>query len=86
MNRALHDADIRGYYAALDIPLPDRAHANATVRCFANPDAHRRGDHNPSCSINLEHGAWNCHGCGATGGPYDAAIHQGLPAAPRSTS
>ena len=72
----LAGADIRGFYAALGIPLPSWA-ARASVRCFADPEAHRRGDRDPSCSVNLTHGAWHCHGCGASGGPYDAATHQG---------
>jgi hypothetical protein len=77
MSQTLPGADIRGYYAALGIQLPSWTAADVTVRCFADPEAHRRDDHDPSCSINLTHGAWNCHGCLASGGPYDAAIHQG---------
>jgi hypothetical protein len=77
MTQTLPGADIRGYYAALGIQLPIWTAADVSVRCFADPEAHRRDDHDPSCSINLAHGAWNCHGCGASGGPYDAAIHQG---------
>jgi hypothetical protein len=38
--------------------------------CFANPDTHVHGDRDPSCSVNLESGAWHCWGCGA----YDAAL------------
>lgn len=70
-------ADIRGFYAALGLHLPDWATVEASVHCFADPDAHRRADRNPSCRVNLTHGAWTCHGCGASGGPYDAAINQG---------
>jgi hypothetical protein len=77
MTQTLPGADIHGYYAALGIQLPSWTAADVSVRCFAGPEAHRRDDHDPSCSINLTHGAWNCHGCGASGGPYDAAIHQG---------
>ena len=73
----LAGADIRGFYTTLGIPLPSWAGANVSVRCFADPEAHARSDRDPSCSINLTHGAWHCHGCGASGGPYDAAIHQG---------
>jgi hypothetical protein len=73
----LPGADIRGYYAELGIPLPGSAHTEASVRCFANPSAHRRGDRKPSCSVNLEHGAWNCHGCGKKGGAFDAATAKG---------
>ncbi|MGZ4233802.1 MAG: toprim domain-containing protein [Solirubrobacteraceae bacterium] len=69
--------DIRAFYAALGIQLPAWSTREAPTRCFANPDAHRRGDHNPSCSVSLQHGAWNCHGCGAHGGAYDAALATG---------
>src|SRR6266699_3569735 len=77
MSHTLADADIRGYYAALGIQLPGWAGTEATVRCFADPDAHRRSDHDPSCSVNLEHGAWHCHACGAKGGAFDAATARG---------
>ena len=50
---------------------------DAPVRCFAQPDAHNHGDRSPSCSVNLASGAWNCHGCGARGGAYDAALATG---------
>jgi hypothetical protein len=77
MTRTLPGADIRGYYDALGIELPAWAQQEASVRCFADPDTHNRGDRDPSCSINLEHGAWHCHGCGARGGAYDAATALG---------
>jgi hypothetical protein len=77
MTRTLAGADIRGYYAALGVPIPDWARTETTVRCFAAPDAHRRDDHDPSCSVNLEHGAWHCHACGAKGGAFDAARARG---------
>jgi hypothetical protein len=54
-----------------------RARLEAPVRCFAQPDAHNHADHSPSCSVNLASGAWNCHGCGARGGAYDAALAVG---------
>jgi hypothetical protein len=73
----LDGADIRGFYTALGIHLPYWATVEASVRCFADPDAHRRGDRKPSCSVNLASGAWNCHGCDASGGAYDAAIRLG---------
>jgi hypothetical protein len=73
----LPGADIRGYYEQLKIRLPERAALEASVRCFADPDAHRREDRDPSCSINLVSGAWHCHGCGARGGAYDAALAKG---------
>jgi len=77
MTLTLPGADIRGYYQALGIELPGWAKTEASVRCFADPDAHSRGDRDPSCSINLEHGAWNCHACGAAGGAFDAATTRG---------
>jgi len=73
----LPGADIRGYYQRLGIQLPERPCFEASVRCFANPDAHRREDRNPSCSVNLVSGAWKCHACGARGGAYDAAWRTG---------
>jgi Toprim-like len=73
----LPGADIRGYYQQLGIQLPSRMRLEAPVRCFADPAAHRRQDRDPSCSVNLVSGAWQCHGCGARGGAYDAAIAQG---------
>ena len=73
MTLTLPGADIRGYYRALGIELPGWARTEASVRCFADPDAHRRGDRDPSCSVSLDHGAWHCHACGAKGGAFDAA-------------
>ena len=70
----LPGADIRGYYHQLGIHLPERTNVEASVRCFADPGSHRREDREPSCSINLINGAWQCHGCGARGGAYDAAL------------
>lgn len=77
MTLILPGADIRGYYAALGITLPRWSTANAPCRCFADPAAHTNGDRHPSASVNLETGAWRCHGCGAAGGAYDAAVHHG---------
>ncbi len=68
---------VRAFYAGLGVDLPDRGGANVQVRCFADSDAHRRGDRNPSCSVNKETGAFNCFACGAKGGPYDAAVTLG---------
>jgi hypothetical protein len=73
----LAGADIRGFYARLDLRLSERATREAPVRCFAAPDEHRRDDRDPSCSVNLTNGAFNCHACGAHGGAYDAAIAAG---------
>ena len=50
----------------------------ASVRCFADPDAHAHGDRHPSCSVSLASGAWRCWACDARGGAYDAAIACGL--------
>lgn len=73
----LAGADIRGFYTALGIHLPYRATVEASVRCFADHDAHRHADHKPSCSVNLISGLWNCHGCGAAGSPFHAALRVG---------
>ena len=67
----------RDLYADLGIDLPARGDKNVQLRCFAAPDAHRRDDHRPSCSVHLETGVFNCFGCGAKGGPYDAALARG---------
>ncbi len=77
MTLTLPGADTRGFYRALGIELPGWASTNAPARCFADPDAHQREDRNPSTSINLTSGAWHCHGCGARGGAYDAALTLG---------
>ena len=74
---SLPGADIRGYYQRLGIQLPERPCFEASVRCFANPGAHRREDRDPSCSVNMVSGAWKCHACGARGGAYDAAWRTG---------
>ena len=73
----LPGADIRGYYQRLGIQLPERPCFEASVRCFADPGAHRREDRDPSCSVNMVSGAWKCHACGARGGAYDAAWRTG---------
>ncbi len=77
MTSTLPGADIRGFYAALGLALPATDRAEASVSCFANPDEHQHGDRNPSCSVNLDNGTWNCHGCLDSGGPYDAAARRG---------
>jgi hypothetical protein len=78
MTRTLPGADIRGYYDELGIRIHGWARTEASTSCFAEANAHNRGDRDPSCSVNLEHGAWHCHGCGARGGAYDAATAVGL--------
>ena len=67
----------RSLYADLGIDLPDRDGANVQVRCFTASDTHRREDRRPSCSVNVETGAYNCFGCEAKGGPFDAALALG---------
>ncbi len=73
---------VRAFYSALGVGLPAWSTREAPARCFARPDAHNHGDRSPSCSVNLASGAWNCHGCGARGGAYDAALALGR--SPRS--
>ncbi len=70
--------DVRAFYTTLGIELPGWPKLEASIRCFAQPDAHNDNDRSPSCSVNLASGAWNCHGCGAHGGAYDAALAVGL--------
>ena len=70
--------DVRAFYTTLGIELPGWPKLEAPIRCFAQPDAHNHNDRSPSCSVNLASGAWNCHGCGAHGGAYDAALAAGL--------
>ena len=78
MRGTLPGADVRGFYGALGIELPGWAQQEASLRCFASPDAHAHGDRDPSCSVNVETGAWHCWGCGAKGGASDAALACGL--------
>ena len=73
----LATADVRGFYKALGIDLPAWAERDAPVRCFASPESHNHGDRSPSTSVSLVNGAWCCHGCGARGGAYDAALAVG---------
>ena len=78
MSGTLPGADVRGFYRALGIELPAWGLQEASVACFADPDAHAHGDRDPSCSVNVETGAWRCWGCGARGGAFDAALARGL--------
>jgi hypothetical protein len=73
----LPDGDVRGFYEALNIDLPGWADRYASTRCFAAPDEHTNGDRTPSLSVNLATGRFRCYGCGAWGGPYDAALAAG---------
>jgi hypothetical protein len=68
---------VRGFYGALSVDLPTFGGPDVTVACFANPYAHRNDDQRPSCSVNLQTGVWNCHGCDAVGNAYQAAIATG---------
>jgi hypothetical protein len=68
---------VRAFYEAVGVLLPDRLGANASVRCFTDPAVHKHDDRTASCSVNVETGAWCCFGCGAKGGPYDAALALG---------
>ena len=77
MTGTLPGADVRGFYRALGVELPEWAGQEASVHCFASPDAHAHGDRDPSCSVNVETGVWHCWGCQAAGGPYDAATARG---------
>lgn len=77
MSLTLPRADVRGFYLRLGIALPDTPRVDASINCFADPAAHRRADRDPSCSVNTTTGAWRCHGCGARGGAYDAALTKG---------
>jgi hypothetical protein len=56
--------DARGFHSALGIELPGWAQPEAPVSCFADPEAHARQDRDAPCSVNVESGLWNCHGCG----------------------
>ena len=62
MTSTLPGADIRGFYRVLEVLLPAWATTEASLRCFANPGAHAREDRDPSCSVNLQTGAWHCWG------------------------
>lgn len=71
----LAGGDVLGFYAALAIDLPSWGDQRyAQTRCFAAPDEHTNGDRTPSLSVSLATGRYRCWGCGARGGPYDAAL------------
>ncbi len=64
----------RAFYDQLSVPLPGTGlSGEVSVRCFANAAAHAHDDRTPSCRVSLDTGQWNCHGCGASGGAFDAA-------------
>jgi hypothetical protein len=60
MSSTLPGADIRGFYRALGVQLPEWSGVEASARCFADPAAHAHGDRDPSCSVNVETGVWHC--------------------------
>ena len=71
-------SDVLGFFAELGMTLPNRrGYEQAQVRCFADPAAHSHDDRDPSCSINLLTGLWNCKGCGQRGNAYRAAQLRG---------
>lgn len=59
-----------------------RSERVARPRCGASPSRTSIAERIaiPSCSVNLRSGAFHCHGCGAGGGAYDAAVLLGLDA------
>ena len=76
--------DVPAFFAELGVTLPDRRGSNVKnvkVSCFANAGAHKRMDKKPSCSVNVETGAWNCFVCKAKGNAYQAALAHGRTAA-----
>jgi hypothetical protein len=57
------------FYDRLGVTLTPGKTGWASCRCFL--PGHR--DEHASMSVNLESGAWRCHGCKRTGSAYDAA-------------
>lgn len=72
----IRGGDVRAFFGELGIVLKPSGE-EAMISCFANPAAHRRDDRNASCSVSLITGLWLCHGCGAKGNAYQAAIAVG---------
>jgi hypothetical protein len=52
----------RSYYEDIFGPLRPNTKGWASVKCPFH------SDHDPSCSVNCEHGGYHCHACGAGGG------------------
>lgn len=68
----------RAFFDQLGVMLPGAGlSGEVSVRCFADAAAHARDDRTPSCRVNLDTGQWSCHGCGASGGAFDAALTRG---------
>jgi hypothetical protein len=72
-------SDVVGFYAALGVDLPPApaGTADVAVACFVNPSEHRHDDRAKSASVSVTKGCYRCHGCGAHGGAYDAAVALG---------
>ena len=69
---------VRDFFSDLGVTLPGAATAGSvSVRCFANPAAHKHNDRSPSCSVSLDTGQWCCHGCDAKGSAFDAGVALG---------
>src|ERR1039458_10873887 len=66
-----------GVLQALGVELAEWGQREVSVSCFADPEVHARQDRDASCSVNVESGLWNCHGCGEGGGLCDAATELG---------
>ena len=75
--RAATGTRVIEFYAAIGVTLPDKGGQEAEVRCFVSPGEHKREDRNASCSVNLLTGLFKCHGCGAQGNAYQAALALG---------
>lgn len=69
-------ASVREFFGRLGVELPPGG-LEASIRCFANQSAHKHDDRVKSCSVNLATGLWKCHGCGAAGNAYQAALALG---------
>ena len=72
-------SNVREFYAAIGVELRSGPGEEVSVRCFARPGWHSHDDRHPSCSVNMISGLYNCHGCGAKGNAYQAALEVGRP-------
>jgi hypothetical protein len=66
-------ADAIVFYSALGVRVRARQARWAPVRCFLPG----HDDRHASSGVNLETGQFRCHGCGAHGGAYHAALALG---------
>jgi hypothetical protein len=78
MSTTVLDADVRGFYAALGLPLSAHAAREAPVRCFANPWAHNDGD-----PIGLGLAGLGAHGAATAAAPPAAPTTPRSPAGTR---